>query len=347
MALGENKGFGHSIGLGGFSDWVAPRRNAMLGLASGLLASPDFSSGLSTGFARAADGRQQDDAWATSQKAEAERMRQIEEADALKAKYADFFTQQGRTDIAQGIADGIVEPGAAYMDFIKPKGADAPANIQEWNAYNAMTPAQKEEYLRMKRSTPYLNTGTDFVQPSPLDGSISTAIPINNEQAAYDTAVGTGAGKADVETQSAFDSLNSKLPGLKSVVSELGDLAEKATYTTAGKLWDDVVRETGNIPTEGALARTKYMSMVDNQVLPLLRDTFGAAFTVQEGESLRATLGAPDKSPAEKKAVLEAFIEQKVRDLEALQRRLPGAATPAATAGGSGDVDGILKGYGL
>lgn len=123
MALGQ-KGFGHSIGLGGFSDWVAPRRNAMLGLASGLLSSPDFSSGLSTGFARAADGRQADDAWATSQKAEAERMRQIEEADALKAKYADFFTQQGRTDIAQGIADGIVEPGAAYMDFIKPPETD-------------------------------------------------------------------------------------------------------------------------------------------------------------------------------------------------------------------------------
>jgi hypothetical protein len=115
------------------------------------------------------------------------------------------------------------------------------------------------------------------------------------------------------------------MPGLKAVVAELGTLAEQATYTTAGQLWDDVVRETGAMPTEGALARTKYMSMVDNQVLPLLRDTFGAAFTVQEGESLRATLGAPNKSPAEKKAVLEAFIEQKVRDLTALQNRVSGA----------------------
>lgn len=121
MALGQNKGFGHSIGLGGFSDWIAPRRNAMLGLASGLLASPDFSSGLSTGFARAADGRQADDAWAERQREAAEREKQIADATALKAKYADFFTQQGRTDIAQGIADGIVDPGSTYMDFITPK----------------------------------------------------------------------------------------------------------------------------------------------------------------------------------------------------------------------------------
>jgi hypothetical protein len=319
----------------GLSDFVAPRRNALLGLASGLARGTDLSQGLAYGFQGAAQGQQADDAWATSQKAEAERQRQIEEASALKAKYAEFFTKQGRTDIAQGIADGIVEPGAAYMDFIKPKGADAPANIQEWNAYSAMTPEQKAEFLRMKRATPYLDIGTGFVSPDPLNPGATSGPEIvkDNYTPKRDEALGTGDGKTAAETQAAFDSLNSKLPGLKSVVGELGDLAEKATYTTAGKLWDDVVRESGAMPTEGALARTKYMSMVDNQVLPLLRDTFGAAFTVQEGESLRATLGAPDKSPDEKKAVLEAFIEQKTRDLEALGRRLPGSKAPAATGG--------------
>lgn len=319
----------------GVSEFVAPRRNALLGFASGLARGPDLSQGLAYGFQGAAQGQQADDAYATAQKAEAERQRQIAEAAALKTKYAEFFTKQGRADIAQGIADGIVEPGAAYMDFIKPKGADAPANIQEWNAYNSMTPEQKAEYLRMKRATHYLDVGTGFVAPDPLNPGATAGPEIAKDSYTpkYEEALGAGAGKADAETQTAFDSLNSKMPGLKSVVSELGDLAEKATYTATGKLWDDFVRETGQLPPEGAIARTKYMAMVDNQVLPLLRDTFGAQFTVAEGESLRATLGAPDKSPAEKKAVLEAFIEQKTRDLEALQSRVPGNGS--AARGGS------------
>lgn len=113
----------------GLSDFIAPRRNALLGFASGLARGPDLSQGLAYGFDGAMQGRQQDDAYATAQKAEAERQRQIDEAAALKAKYAEFFQKQGRADIAQGIADGIVEPGAAYMDFIKPKAAQAPISV--------------------------------------------------------------------------------------------------------------------------------------------------------------------------------------------------------------------------
>lgn len=318
----------------GLSDFVAPRRNALLGLASGLARGTDLSQGLAYGFQGAAQGQQADDAWATSQKAEAERQRQIEEASALKAKYAEFFTKQGRSDIAQGIADGIVEPGAAYMDFIKPKGVDAPANIQEWNAYNSMTQEQKAEYLRMKRATPYLDVGTGYVSPDPLNPGQTAGAPIvkDNFTPAYDAAAGGAAAKVDVANEDAYESLKSKLPGLQTVIGELSGLANTATYTQTGQLIDNAMRETGMEPGEAAVARTKYIAMVDNQVLPLLRDTFGAAFTVKEGETLRATLGDPNKAPAEKQVILEAFIEQKVRDLEGLQSRLPGASAPAAGA---------------
>jgi hypothetical protein len=108
----------------GLSDFIAPRRNALLGFASGLARGPDLSQGLAYGFDGAMQGRQQDDAYATAQKAEAERQRQISDAAALKDKYASFFMEQNRPDIAQGIADGIVEPGAAYLDFIKPPAVD-------------------------------------------------------------------------------------------------------------------------------------------------------------------------------------------------------------------------------
>lgn len=128
--------------------------------------------------------------------------------------------------------------------------------------------------------------------------------------------------KAKGEDAALLDSTSSKMAGLETVVSELEALADKATYTTAGQLRDSIGRQFGAEPSEGAIARAEYIAKVDNQVLPMLRDTFGAAFTVKEGETLRATLGDANKSPAEKKAVLRAFIEQKKRDIAALEERV-------------------------
>lgn len=278
---------------------------------------------------------------------EEERLRQQEIAETAEQKNKTIQTmlEAGREDLANMAEAGqMAQAWKLFAEAQQPtNGPDAPSSVREWEYFNGLDDAQKAQYLTMKRATPWLNTKTDLVRPDPLSGDMSGApsIPINNEAAARDTAIGSGMGKVDAENIAAAESLASKMPGLQQVVSELGDLAEKATYTQAGKLWDDIMRETGQMPSEGALARTKYIAMVDNQVLPLLRDIFGAAFTVQEGESLRATLGAPDKSPAEKKAVLEAFINQKVRDLQAMQSRVGGGATPG------GGVDDILSEYGL
>jgi hypothetical protein len=128
-------------------------------------------------------------------------------------------------------------------------------------------------------------------------------------------------GKGQGDAAESLTSMRSKLPGLQAVVSKLDTLAETATYTTAGQAYNTVKKELGLGSTEGGVARAEYIAIVDNQVLPLLRDTFGAQFTVQEGESLRATLGDPDKTPQEKQAVLKSFIAQKARDIEALESR--------------------------
>lgn len=133
-------------------------------------------------------------------------------------------------------------------------------------------------------------------------------------------------GKAQGEVKSKLASVKSKLPGLSIVVKKLEVLADEATYTTAGQAVDFLMKETGQSPRASAVARAKYVSMVDNQVLPMLRDTFGAAFTVKEGDTLRATLGDPNKHPEEKKAVLKSFIEQKIRDVEALEAQASSGA---------------------
>lgn len=128
-------------------------------------------------------------------------------------------------------------------------------------------------------------------------------------------------GKAQGAAVSEYQSVTSKMPGLEKVVQDLDELSNRATYTMAGQAFDAGVRQLGFAPRDAAVARAEYTAKVDNQVLPLLRDTFGAQFTEREGATLRATLGDPNKSPQEKQAVLRAFIEQKRRDIEALASR--------------------------
>jgi hypothetical protein len=112
-----------------FTSFLGDSANAIRGVGVGLASGTDLNTGMANAAQYAAQGAQKDDAFAIQKKDEAERQRQITEAAALKDKYANFFMEQNRPDIAQGIADGIVEPGAAYMDFIKPKAPQAPISV--------------------------------------------------------------------------------------------------------------------------------------------------------------------------------------------------------------------------
>lgn len=162
------------------------------------------------------------------------------------------------------------------------------------------------------------------------DGSIAYGLPSkdggfrelqpgegNSFVGPYDKAAMTASGKDTGEAIAEYRRMSTKMPGLEKVITQLGEVGNKATYTLGGRAVDEVNRQLGLSPREEAVARTQYIAMVDNQILPLLRDTFGAQFTVTEGDSLRATLGDPNKSPQEKQAVLTAFIEQKRRNVEA------------------------------
>lgn len=124
------------------------------------------------------------------------------------------------------------------------------------------------------------------------------------------------------ETASSLARAKAAMPGLLEVSQKLKTLADLATYTMGGKAVDEIVKQLGFGSTEGANARAKMISIVDNQVLPLLRDTFGAAFTAAEGERLRNTLLDPDAAPEAKKSALDAFIDQKVRDIETKEREM-------------------------
>lgn len=125
-----------------------------------------------------------------------------------------------------------------------------------------------------------------------------------------------GAAKSTQEKQADFKTQAAQLPMLAEVVGKLNNLADKASFTLGQRGTDFLYTQGLGIPTTGDTARTEYISTVRNVVLPLLRSTFGAQFTAKEGETLLETLGSPNASPEAKKATLNAFVEQKVRNLQ-------------------------------
>lgn len=320
MALAEAMGWNNP-----FTQFVGNNRSTLMGLGAGLAGGRNFGEGLSSGLQMAAQGRVADDAFATQQKAEAERQQSMNQT-------LEYMRSKGFDDLVAGVESGGMDMGAAWAEALRrgqPQApGDVPSNVQEWQYYSQLSPEQQSQYLTMKRSNSPLNIGTGFVtQDMANPGNVIGApIAINNQQAEYDKGFGRVEGTTDAENVALYESVSSKMPGLKTVVDQLAALSDTATYTQSGQAMDAVKREFGLPVGQGAIDRTSYMAIVDNQVLPLLKDTFGAAFTVQEGESLRATLGNPNLSPPEKKAVLDAFIEQKYRDVEAMQRKLPGAS---------------------
>lgn len=137
---------------------------------------------------------------------------------------------------------------------------------------------------------------------------------------------------AQGETMTDLKRAQAALPGLRQVTGQLKELASVATSTIGGKLFDSAAKELGFGSTEGANAKAKYIAIVDNQILPLLKQTFGAAFTVQEAQQLRATLGDPESSPTQKQEQLDAFIDAKEREVSTKQIELgqSGATLPAS-----------------
>lgn len=138
----------------------------------------------------------------------------------------------------------------------------------------------------------------------------------------------TEAGKQLGEEDANLMAAEAALPQLEQAVTTLSQLGKKATYTMAGQLRDAAVRQMGFGATEGAKAREAYVAHVKNNVLPLLRRTFGAAFTRAEGDSLLATFGDPNKSPEEKDSVLQALIEDKIATIGTMQRQTGKIAAP-------------------
>lgn len=217
-------------------------------------------------------------------------------------------------------------------------GTDAKGNpiIMQLGQSGGLRVAQTPQGVSISTGVEKIDAGTHWVLNDKRSGQVVGTVPKDLKGAESEKAVG----KSEGEAKNDLASIRSKMPGLELVVKKLDDLSNRATYTAAGQIIDSAMRQSGMEPRGSAVARAEYISMVDNQILPLLRDTFGAQFTQKEGETLRSTLGDPNKSPAEKQAVLRSFIAQKRRDIDALEYRISGKA-PSTPSQSTNDPLGI------
>lgn len=219
-----------------------------------------------------------------------------------------------------------------------------PASVREYNFFSNLSPEEQEAYLRMKRAQQTLNLGGTQAVLNPSGGIQQqyTVTPKISEMPDF-KAMQSGAQErakleeqlglipqlemqkqsamSSAERQSQLNKFQAKLPQLLQTADKLSSLGKIATYTKAGQMADFARREMGLPVGKGAIARKEYESVVNNQILPLLRQTFDSQFTEKEGESLKKTLGDIDGSPEEKDAVLRSFINEKIQQIETLKRQ--------------------------
>lgn len=254
----------------------------------------------------------------------------------------DMDYKRAQIDAMNRKAQGLDNDETFFGNPVPIQNKDGTISYGQIGNKGTFRPIQLGEGQSFAPPTKTIDTGTETILVDQAGNVISRTLKQNREEASQ-KAIGTAEGKSQAETQSEYNSITSKMPGLYQVVDRLSDLADKATYTTGGKLLDWGMKELGMDPREAAVARAEYTAIVDNQILPLLRDTFGAQFTNEEGLRLARTLGDADKSPTEKQALLRAFIEQKERDIQGLATRIGGNQGGAAIKGGRSPVS--IGGY--
>lgn len=261
-------------------------------------------------------------------------------ADARRQAYVDELTQAHPEAAAQIAADP-----AAYMKMLNDK--EAAERDQQYK----MDQLQKQYDLAMARDANQHANAVGLAKlAAQLKGNATTGMQnieylqglgYSPEEAAQlyyggnnptlnmaafgkkgTEALDKKLGENYAEDLNTYNNLVANLPTLQTMVDELDALADKGTHTTLGRIADTILKEGFDKTSSGALASAAYQAKVNQNLLPLLRQTLGAAFTEKDREELIKTLGDPYATPAIKKDTLESFITNKQREIESKKRKL-------------------------
>ena len=139
------------------------------------------------------------------------------------------------------------------------------------------------------------------------------------EQSEYEKALEREQAKKESEAAERLQNQEEIYESSKQIADKLVKLADEATYSPLGRLLDFGAYVHG-FGTKGSVAREAYTQTVANELIPKLKQMLGGQFTEKDREALMGTLGNPNNTPAEKKAAITAYMETRLRDLQAAQK---------------------------
>lgn len=236
-------------------------------------------------------------------------------------------------------------------------GGEQPSSVREWNYYNNLPPEQKQEYLNMKRSEKYLDTGTSFVRPNPIDPSrpvASIAKDVKGEAQAK--VVGRETGELQMgapKALAALDAADAKSDVVGRTIAEAKamvgqntagfggailknmpgtaarDLAAKLDTLKANAGFGELQAMRDNSPTGGALGQ------VAVQELQMLQSTITSIEQAQTPAQLSKALDEFDKFTRESRV-------RRRKAYDATYGRVTGVEqAPAAPTGGGWSIKRI------
>jgi len=275
-------------------------------------------------------------------------MKQIQRDQGLRDIISGAYDPETGMNMKNALSsmyEGGYGPEAMKIEASQAKLRGAtPSMVNEYKFWSQLPKADQERYINVKRAQQIKKIGGVETVVSPISGITPLGTLEAETTAKLKTKEAEVLGRELGTEKALLANLEASLPNLQSVVGKLGELGKIATYTKAGQFKDVAARQAGLKMGEGAIARKEYISMVNNEILPLLKQTFGAAFTEKEGETLKATLGDPNASPEEKDAVLKSFINSKIAEIETKRRRVgQQTVAPQQPAAPQAAIDYLMK----
>ncbi len=211
----------------------------------------------------------------------------------------------------------------------EPAGGEAPSNVKEWEYFRKLHPDDQQRYLTMKRQERYLDLGTAYGKPNPVDPE---AAPRMIQKDVSGQASLEAQGKAQGEAMAALpNTLATADIALKTI---------KDIRNHPGKQWG--VGAVGALPGIPGTAQRGFVNLVNQakgqvflQAYESLRG--GGQISNIEGQKAEAAMARLDRAQSQKDfdAALddiETIINAGVRNA----RTKAGAAAQAPGAQGSG-----------
>jgi hypothetical protein len=168
--------------------------------------------------------------------------------------------------------------------------------------------------------------------------------PATQYEQAMGKAAGGGIGTDYAKVVAEYRSAKTDIPRVRQDMQKLAGYAKGASFTLFDNGWDNTLRQFKQT-TEGAEAKAKFESLLKLTILPQLRILLGSQFTENDRLAMEATLGDVSKSPIEKLAAIDVYMDNAEAILESKARLISeygtGAGMPTIdTTGGGGGGGG-------